>query len=298
MNDERQRSPLLRRRGFIGVAGLVLGGAGGFIGSVLAGSAGGYGTEIARAINPPGEIADDASREDPITARIIPERDIDTQGELWVYPGRLSEHPAALQAATKNYESFDQLHRNLYRTGFADAGVSSFKLIVEGNRNVPVQIIGMRAVFERRVEPSPDHTVLAPGPQGTGPLVQIGFDLDEQDPVAHAVDQTEGASIHGEGFLKEPFFSASVTELRRGERQIYQVKARVTKWDADWTVELEIVDRNGLSQRVSAKQNLRTIGLLSTDPGSTLNPDPAQYAESYEFAPFTGRDAISFVRTG
>ncbi|HJS82044.1 MAG TPA: hypothetical protein VJ742_04330, partial [Nitrososphaera sp.] len=263
---------------------------------VLTGSASGYGSDVAKALHPPEEIADRASSEEPITANIILERSLVTQGELWIYPGRLSQDPRALRAVTTTYDNYDQLHQGLYKSGLFDAGVSNFKLIVEGNRNVPVQIIGMRAVFNHRLERSTGHTALSPGPQGTGPLVQIGFDLDESDPLARAVNQEEGATIHVDGYFKQPFFSSSVTELKRGERQVYQVQARTIKWDLDWTVELEVVDGAGLSRRIPAKQNIRTIGILYDKESGPTSPDPAQYSEFYEFGLFAGVQELTFVR--
>lgn len=291
-----------RRRSF-------LAGVGGFVGGVVTGVAGGYLTDYAKAVNPPGEQADRNSTEDPIRAIILRERDIGSQGELWVFPYRLSSRDDVAQAVLNGFDNDDDRVRFYFRNGAIDPNVSSMKLIVEGRRNSGVRIVDIRAKIHKMAEPLANCTVLTPGPQGESPSAMIGFDLDGAETSALRTSKDEFADVFTKEYFGKPYFAVDTVGLNRTEQQVFQIMARTVRHYVEWYVEVVLLVDNveksyqyGINDRPIITTALYPQDGLS-DMRNVLVPQEDRYAEVYLDSRFTdegqsdGATSATFVRT-
>ena len=254
----------------------------GVLGGTLAGAAGGYGGALALARNPPGETLEKNSDEPPVRCTVIVERDSGVQGSLWIYPGILKENPALHRRLTGAF-MWSDLDNRFREGGAVDAGVTVAKLIVEGRRTKPLRIIDIRPRILSRKPTSRSMTIFGPGPQGTGESPQIGFNLDENVPIARKVDRSDNGSVWLPGFFRGSFFDSSTGEVVKGSQEVYQIFARTTKFDVTWNIDLTVsvdggrepvlltVDING--------QPIRTVATRAK--GNPTDVDPSEYAEAY-----------------
>ena len=204
---------------------------------LASGALAGYGTAYFTALSPPEELADSQASEPPIRAIVLPERNQPLQGELWTYPGVLSQNQDALAAISGKLTNFDDFHDRLYATGFLDTGLTLAKLVVEGRRNAPIRIVDIRARIVARRPIGSTYSVIGPGAEGgTDDTVGLGFDLADQFPVARKIESSLPIT------LGAPFFADSSTELARGEQEVYSIRALAApEVDLEWELVLEVV---------------------------------------------------------
>jgi hypothetical protein len=249
----------------------------------------GYLTDLAKLAIPPGAIVDVASG-DAIRATILLEHDQGDQGELWLYPFPLSANrPDIAQTLSRKVSDFDDLHRQLYASGAIDVNITHAKLVVEGQRNTGVRIIGMQAMIKNRINPTPGFTLITPGPQGEGLNARVGFDLDNrQNTVAR---ETRGPNAYADDYFGTPVFSNSTFFLSKGEQQIFQVTARTVKYDVQWTIDLTaLVD--GVTKHYEATvagRPIRTSTLIrparqAYTTANAMDWDSSKYSEIYEYS--------------
>ncbi|MCP2344516.1 hypothetical protein [Nonomuraea roseoviolacea] len=101
------------------------------------------------------------------------------------------------------------------RRGAVDPNASVIKVVIRGNRNAPIRVVGMKAVPRCR---SPLAGMLFLSSMvGSTPNEAIEFDLDQADPQAQLA--------HGDGTYAE-FFQERTVSLRRGEDVTLQMTAR------------------------------------------------------------------------
>jgi hypothetical protein len=211
------------------------------------------------------------------------ERDQSTQGELWLLPFALSTaRPELVERLDRHVRSrqWDTFHDELYKAGGIDANVSIMKLVVEGRRNTPVVITGMRAL-SKKAEPSTDFTLIGPGPQGNAATAKVVFDLDEEDPIARVPTSADLESVEHFGL---PYFSDNTVSLARGEKQVFQVVASTKRYDVEWSIELTMhVD--GDQQRLVVDDGgkpLRTSVAVYSPGSGRWGPDESKYREVYD----------------
>jgi hypothetical protein len=249
----------------------------------------GYLTDLAKLAIPPGAVVDVTSR-DAIRATILMEHDQGDQGELWLYPFALSvNRPDIAQTLSRRVTDWEDLHRKLYESGAIDVNLTHAKLIVEGQRNTGVRLIGMQAIIKKRTKPAPGFTLIAPGPQGAGSNARVAFDLDAiQDSVAR---EPHGVSAYGDDYFGSPEFSNHTFSLSKGEQQVFQITARTVKYDVQWTIDITaLVD--GVTQHhevTVAGRPIHTSTLIRPvgQPYTTTNAmewDPSNYSEIYELS--------------
>lgn len=252
---------------------------------LASGILGSYGATYISALVPPSELADSRASDAPIRTVIVRDRDQGIQGELWMYPGPVTQNRKAEVAATTVRPSSDELHDALYSSGFSDVNMTLLRLLVEGRRNGRVRIIDMQPrIIEKRL-PGSGASLLGPGAQGTGQSVSIGFNLDEDQPVARKVNPLGDPSA--KEYFGSSFFADSSTELGRVEQEIYRIAARTLACDVKWallvklvvpdvdpsTTMIEVVDNGGLP--------FRTTALLYDSSG--ILPDRSRYSEIYQY---------------
>lgn len=290
--EQSTNSPDTSRRTFLGKAGT-------FIAGVVSGVLGSVGAGYVSAWRPPSEVVDAQSSDAPVRAYIVRERDQGLQGELWVYPGAVSTKSSATTALTSRVSTPEDRHISLYNEGYVDANITLIKLLVEGRRNTPVRIIDIRARILNRRPLSAGYSLLGPGPQGTGPSVALGFELDEDEPRAREVDTALG-DPYSSDYFGGPFFAGANTELARGEQEVYAITARTFSADIEWELEL-MVSVAGRSEPFRLRlgdrgRALRTIGIIQNRDDefpSPVSPDFESYGEVYGYQ----ADGYSFIRS-
>ncbi|WP_433221575.1 hypothetical protein ACQP00_21025 [Dactylosporangium sp. CS-047395] len=187
-------------------------------------------------------VVEDAADAPAIAVTAIVERDQNIQGETWILPDPLQPLPqddALLsnpygQQSDKDAGNIEPFRAWARTHGGADPEVTFLKLIVEGRRRSTIRVINVSAVVMDRKEPL-SGTLLAAGPEGGGALTQIGFNLDENDPVARTVDEDTGE-------FGKPYFSATETKtLDRGEQEVFQITASTHRAFVQWCVEVKLL---------------------------------------------------------
>jgi hypothetical protein len=258
---------------------------------LLTGVGGSYGAEFLSAAFSPEELTDSLFAA-PVRTLIVPQRKPEFQGELWIYPGKVSSDPrAAAQLSAGTATSFDDFHRKMYAAGFHDLYVTFATLLIEGRRNAPVRIIEIRARILRRQSTTPEtYSIVGPGAEGgTEESISIGFDLSDRDPVARRAELNFEDGVK----LGDPFFSTSNTELGRGETEVYSITAVASKdWDIEWEIEV-LVLAPGETEPVAVFAQrpvspFRTISGLYNEQGDF---DISKYAEIYGHVEFSSSGA-------
>jgi hypothetical protein len=280
-----------------------------FVAGAGAAIATGYFTDYIKAAAPPGEAADKSSSESAIRATILQERLQSQQGELWVFPYRLSTKPLLLNLVLNGFKSEDERIRSFYREGAVDVNLTRMKLIVEGRRNLGVRIVDMRAQVLKRSAPLSGGTVLTPGPQGAGESAVIGFDLDSTDLSALSIDDKPEADAYSDDFFGEHYFQRNTVSLLRNEQQVFQITARTVKHYVEWQIDIVVLEEGQeKTYTVGISENpVKTTSSVHEDTGhmdSAAIPDETQYAEVYIENHFSGStdtpieaNSAVFVRT-
>ena len=283
-------APPARRRRLSGWPGRTLIGLAGFALGILSG----YATDVIKLKFPASVIADIGA--DFVSTTVVLERVQEVQGELWVYPFRVSTRPEVEEVVLRPVGNLDEFHQRLRKSGAIDANVTVAKLIVEGSRNKPVRIIDMRAVAVSKSEPLTGGTVLVPGPQAAADSAQVAFDLDSDDMIAQIPDNEYGPYFD-EYFTGRPAFGKYTVVLDRGEQHVFQVTARTFRYHVRWNIELDVFS-DGRTTTVTADVNgspMETSAVVAVPGDSQAGPDVARYAEVYDF--LTPADAGRFTRT-
>ncbi|RKT86672.1 hypothetical protein SAMN05421805_10917 [Saccharopolyspora antimicrobica] len=121
-------------------------------------------------------------------------------------------------------------------TGPGVPGATKFEKLgtlvtVEGASSRNVVITDMRA---RILDKGPvlTGTVACVGPQGGGPTIRVGIDLDELNPTARVLDS---------GKFGARYFLDNAITLADGETVVFQVEARAAQARYRWVLELDAV---------------------------------------------------------
>lgn len=181
--------------------------------------------------------------------------------------------------------------------GAVDPDFSAIKLVLEGNRNKPVRIVGMRAIT-RCTAPLAGTLFVYPN-GGVDESVKIGFDLDRPRPIAQTL---EGYKLGG-----DDYFANKTVSLKSGEQQTFQIAAKTSEHYCQYRLELSIVDdgktvtqlvdNNGEPFQVTARvtkgywttpgafSSYRAlyVGGLALPGGRTTRKDPATYGLGEDF---------------
>jgi hypothetical protein len=225
--------------------------------------------------------------EDPVRVIVVLERDQQVQGEMWVFPHAIfpAEQDAQLLAeASDRIEEFRTWAR---QNDGADAEITVLKLVIEGLRADTVRVIGMRARLDQpRGAPLTGTLLYAPTQEGID-ITEIGFDLDENDPVARTV--SENASPRATDYFGASYFGTQQTKtLQRGEQEVFQITARTLRSYLEWHIEVTLLV-DGDEQTIDARPagtNIRTTALnqsSSQDPYNMINYPAYQRLYAWDF---------------
>jgi hypothetical protein len=196
------------------------------------------------------------SNEQPVRPFVLLERDQQIQGETWVFPQAISMTQPDRKVLAGAYDHIDEFRDWARSHGGVDPSITVLKLVVEGQTKHSVRVIGMRVGIDRRQAPV-TGTLLHAGTEQGDDITQVGFDLDENDPVARTVRE-EGPSV--DNYFGAPYFSARQTKtLAQGEQEVFQITARTLKSYVEWHIELKLL-LDGQEQTMKVRPADRNIG--------------------------------------
>jgi hypothetical protein len=199
--------------------------------------------------------------EPPVSTTADFDRDNSVQGLTWALRGSLGQlsvdEQLLLARAPSAVKEFNDWMRG---RGGVDVDVSFIKLIVIGQREREVAITGMRAKLED-CEPPLQGTLFYLPPEGERENTQIGFDLDEGEPVAREIKPDK--SFGERGYFGREYFKHHTETLALGQSVVFNIIAMTESNYCSWYIDMEVL-------AAGRRENV-TVGL--TRPGSQ-KPDP------------------------
>lgn len=153
---------------------------------------------------------------------------------------------------------------------------SFVKLVVEGRRRfTTVRIIDIKADIVKRGEPL-KGTLFYDFYDGADPLTRIGFNLDENVPVAREI---------GDDGLGDPYFQTKATiTLTYGEVEVFEITAGTAEHYVEWCIDLSLLI-DGQSETVTVcppdGQPMRTTAYH--EPANKADSQFSAYQEMYRW---------------
>jgi hypothetical protein len=123
-----------------------------------------------------------------------------------------------------NYESWTRSH------GGVDLSVSEIKLVVEGNSANLVRIINMQVI--KQCQPPLAGTLFLSPPAAQDTSIKLGFNLDELVSVA---------KTFRDGIFGSSYFDNKTVSLRRGEQEVFQIRAVTKRYYCQFKFKLTLV---------------------------------------------------------
>jgi hypothetical protein len=161
------------------------------------------------------------------------------QGLTWVVNREVGdrltlENWTLMQKATAYPNQFNDWIR---RQGGIDVDASFIEVVVTGNRQAGVVITGMQAKVEKRAPPLREALFYAP-PEAERENAQVGFNLDEGEPVARVVAPNK--NFGDRGYLGREYFKERHISLDLGEKEVFAVVAMTSTSYYTWYIEMEV----------------------------------------------------------
>jgi len=166
----------------------------------------------------------------------------------WLFPGRpLAPH------ATLSWAGLSGILAK--RADKTDTYETTTLITLEGRRAHTVVITGMHLKVLSRTTPALGGTLLVDPPQGEDDTIKIGFDLDDDIPVARNLN-TQHARFG------EPYFNDYTVSFKKGEETTFGIMFRTVKSDVTYDLVLdEVVDGKPTEQVVAnGSRPFRTRG--------------------------------------
>jgi hypothetical protein len=162
-----------------------------------------------------------------------PLRVLVSRAETSYYEGNGVALPNGLEEPRAGYSgSCGTILRQLYSEGAVGVGETYLRISLQGNHETPVVIQNVRAIVERH-KPLRHTSVVCPL-EGMFDVISMGFNLDDEDPIARTYEN---------GRLGPPYFEGSGISLARGEPVEIAVTAITESCYCEWTMQLvAIVD--------------------------------------------------------
>lgn len=197
-------------------------------------------------------------------------------GESWVFPTALDLTDPELRFLAKaraGKVAYNQYERWARGQGGAFPMAVAIQLVLEGNRDKPVRIIGMKPVNKHCTTPMIGTFLYSPG-AGQDESIKIGFDLDKPRPVAQIIEAGE---------WKGDYFAARTVSLKRAEQVTFQIVAATSKQSCEFALELTVVEngRTIVQTVADAQHPLRVSGLAVVSGGDLDSINFAAYHALY-----------------
>jgi hypothetical protein len=155
----------------------------------------------------------------------------------YVFPNRLelrTEELRSLNEAGHDYSDPARYDTWFRSRGGVEAGLSNVKVVLEGNRDHPVRIIGMRPI--KHCQAPLLGSIFYSPPAGAEPSITIGFDLDSTRSIARTVTD--------DGQWRGDYFANYTVGLKPGEQQTLQIAFKAHRHYCEYTLALTIVDED------------------------------------------------------
>jgi hypothetical protein len=198
-----------------------------------------------------------------------------SQGGTYVFPHKRIYSAVQLGKLNQLGPSQPEYGTWFRSQGAVDPDWSSIKLVIQGNRNHPVELVGMQAV--KRCQAPLNGTLFYSPPAGASFNIGIGFNLDAVDSIAQ---NYQAYQISGD------YFAAHTISLAPDEVQTLQVMAHTTRQYCQFTLELTVVD--------GSKQTTEFI----TGNGKPFNVTSTRVPFSYYKALYVGGVAPGAINSG
>jgi hypothetical protein len=144
-----------------------------------------------------------------------------------------------LASDTKTYkqpqldEIGDSRSQWLLENNALNVGTMSLQLTLTSARNEPVTVLDMRAGIVERQPPS-NGALIVTGSAGAPGEVALGFNLDDNAPVARTVENLDDIT-------EVPYFKMNTLQFNPGEQQTIQLTAQTKRYFVKWEIELRVL---------------------------------------------------------
>lgn len=164
-----------------------------------------------------------------------------------VFPDALQLNKAKLQSlsqlVTDNIQGSNYFYSWAQSHGGIDPDKTVIQLIVSGNRDQEVRIIGMRAVGASCGPPLTGTLMEYVGAGGGIPDISLGFNFDKSDPNAR--------SYAGGGPWGGDYFLQNTVPLNPGEQKVFEIAGVTKLHDCNFRIQLTILDgTNKISETI------------------------------------------------
>ena len=193
--------------------------------------------------------------------------------EGWVFPHRVDLSSRELKALNKIRRYSPQYDSWFRSRGGVDPFLSIVKVVVEGNRDNLVRIIGMRAI--KHCQAPLTGTVFSDPAAGADDSIMIGFDLDSNDINARiATPESMFQQSIGRGY-----FGSKTISLKPKEQQVLQVLARTRKHYCEYRLQMTVLDRGKTFTEVvgNGKEPFRVTSYVMGANGVDISRYKAAY---------------------
>jgi hypothetical protein len=187
------------------------------------------------------------------------------QGGSFVFAQERVFSPRDLRAVSQLGPGSPQYYTWFRSKGGVDPSLSIIKLVVEGNRTHPVQIIGMNLV--KHCQRPLNGTLFYSPPAGAGNTIGIGFDLDS---VTSTAQNLNNYRISGD------YFVSHTISLKQGEVQTLEVVAVTGKQYCQFTIKMTVVE-GGATTTETITNHGQPFRVSALEEGGYFGPGALRY---------------------
>jgi hypothetical protein len=204
--------------------------------------------------------------------------------EGWAFPQRLNLSPAALKAMNSIQRYTPQYDAWFRSRGAVDTNLSIVKIVVEGNRDSAVRILGIRAL--KHCQSPLIGTLFLDPAAGADDNIMIGFDLDSADTNARVATQVS--------IGQRPYFSSKTISLKAKEQQVLQVFARTHRYYCEYRLQMTVLDEGKTVTEVigNGKEPFRVTSFATAAGGNVAY---SKYRELYAGGVASPKGDASYV---
>jgi hypothetical protein len=169
--------------------------------------------------------------------------------------------------------------------GGVDPSLSIVKIVVEGNRDNAVRILGMRAL--KHCQAPLTGTLFLDPTAGADDSVMIGFDLDSDDTNARVATQVS--------IGLRPYFGSKTISLKGGEQQVLQIFAATSRYYCEYRLQMTVLDEGRTVTEVIGNGNapFRVTSFATTASGDIAY---SRYQVLYAGGVVSPKGDASYVR--
>lgn len=209
---------------------------------------------------------------------VIDERDGELQGETWLFADALHLSAATL-AQINGPLAYERRHGVLNpnpfdRWAIANGGVdptdSVTRVVLEGNRDRTVQLLGMRA--DAQCQQPLAGTIFYSPTAGANPVARMGFDLDSDNPVA--------MKATGGYVSSKPYFESTTISLAPGEQQVIDIITETEHHFCRYTFTLDVLEGSS-SRTETLDDHGRPFAVSAVQRSEASEPPFARHRSVY-----------------